>query len=85
MEIRLGVETDDFPRESILEAEAIPKSRHDNNIWTTGYRILDLMGRAEHANQPSDVMMLSTKAMEKLMEHQTLMGMMKGSWKTHLG
>ena len=81
----LGVKTDKFPRKNILEAEAIPERRHDNKVRTTGKRILDPMGRAEYANQPSNALMLNTKAVEKLMDCQTLTGMTKGRWDTRRG
>ena len=81
----LGVENNKLPRENILEAEAIPKSRHDNNIRTTGKRILDPVGRTEFANQPSNALLLSAKAVEKLMDHQMLMGMTKGRGDTRWG
>ena len=81
----LGVETNKLPRENILEAEAIPESRHDNNVRTTGKRILDPMGRAEYANQPNNALLLSAKAVEKLMDRQMLMGMTKGRGDTHQG
>ena len=74
----LGVKTNKLPCKNILEAEAIPESRHNNNVRTTGKRILDPMGRAKYANQPSNVLLLSPKAVEKLMGRQMLMGMTKG-------
>jgi hypothetical protein len=81
----LGVKTDKISRENILEAEAIPESQHYTNVRTMGKRILDPMGRAKYANQPSNTLLLSAKAMEKLMDHQTLMGMTKGRWETRRG
>jgi hypothetical protein len=82
---RLGVENNKLPRKNILEAEAIPKSRHDNNVRTTGKRILDLVGRTKFANQPSNTLLLSAKVVEKLMDCQTLMGMTKGRGDTRRG
>jgi hypothetical protein len=81
----VGVKTNKFPRKNILEAEAIPESRHDNNVWTTGKRILDQMSGDKYANQPSNELLLSAKAVEKLMDRQTLMGMMKGRGDTRWG
>ena len=81
----VGVKTNKFPRKNILEAEAIPESRHDNNVRTMGKRILDPMGRAEYANQPSNTLLLSAKAVEKLMNRQTLMEMIKGRRDTRRG
>ena len=81
----LGVEKNKRPCKNILEAEAIPKSRHHNNVRTTGKRILDPVGRTEFANQPSNALLLSTKVVEKSMDCQTLMGMTKGRGDTRWG
>ena len=81
----LGVKTNKLPCKNILEAEAIPESGHNNNVRTMGKRILDPMGRAEYTNQPSNTLLLSAQAMEKLMDRQTLMGMTKGRWETRRG
>ncbi len=72
---RVGVETDEFPHKNILEAEAVPKSRHDDDVWATGEGVLDPMQRPVFANQTDDVMVLIAKAMEKLMDRQKPRGM----------
>jgi hypothetical protein len=64
----VGVETDEFPHKNILEAEAVPKGRHDDDVRATGEGVSDPMQRPVHANQPDDVMVLIAKAMEKLMD-----------------
>ena len=81
----LGVETNKLPCKNILEADAIPESQHDNNVQTTGKRILDPMGRAKCVNQPSDALVLSAKTVETLMDCQTLMGMTLGREDTRQG
>ncbi len=60
----LGVENNKLPQKIILEAKAIPKSQHDNDVRTTGKRILDPVGRTEFANQPSNALLLSAEAVE---------------------
>ena len=71
------MKTDEFPHKNILEAEAVPKSRHDNDVRATGEGVSDPIPRPVRANQTDDVMVLIAKAMEKLMDHQTPRGMMK--------
>ena len=73
----MGIETDEFPHKNILEAEAVPKGRHDDDVRATGEGVLDPMQRPVHANQPDNVMVLIAKAMEKLMDRQTRRGMTK--------
>ena len=68
---RVGVETDEFPHKNILEAEAVPKSRHDDDVRATGEGVSDPMQRPVRANQTDDVMVLIAKAMETLMDRQT--------------
>ena len=82
---RVGVETDEFPHKNILEAEAVLKSRHDDNVRATGEGVSDPMQRPVHANQPDDVMVLIAKAMEKLMDRQTPRGMTKRWGKARRG
>ena len=65
-----GVKTDEFPHKNILEAEAVLKGRHDNNVWVSGKGVLDPKQRSVHANQPDGARMLSANAMEKLMDCQ---------------
>ncbi len=65
------------PPQNILEAEAVLKSQHDDNVRATGEGVLDPMQWPVHANQPDDVMVLIAKGMEKLMNHQTPRGMTK--------
>jgi hypothetical protein len=76
---RVGVETDEFPHKNILvlEAEAVPKSRHDDDVRATGEGVSDPMQRPVRANQTDDVMVLIAKAMETLMDRQTPRGMTK--------
>jgi hypothetical protein len=81
----LGVKKNKRPCKNILEAKAIPKSRHHNNVRTTGKRILDPVGRTKFANQPSNALLLSAKVVEKLMDRQMLMGMTKGRGDTRRG
>ena len=71
------MKTDEFPHKNILEAEAVPKSRHDNDVRATGEGVSDPIQRPVRANQTDDVMVLIAKAMEKLMDRQTPRGMMK--------
>jgi len=73
----VGVKTDEFPHKNILEAEAVLKSRHDDDVRATGEGVSDLMQWPVRANQTEDVMVLIAKVMEKLMDRQTLRGMMK--------
>ena len=70
----MGVETDEFPHNNILEAEAVLKGRHDNDIWVLGKGVLGPMQRSVHANQPDGARMVSAKAKEKLMDRQPLRG-----------
>ena len=65
-----GVKTDEFPHKNILEAEAVLKGQHNNDVWVLGKRVLDPMQRSVHANQPDGARMLSAKAKEKLMDRQ---------------
>ena len=65
-----GVKTDEVPHKNILEAEAVVKGRHKNNVWVSGKGVSDLMQRSVHVNQPDGVIMLSAKATEKLMDRQ---------------
>jgi hypothetical protein len=64
------VETDKFPHKNILEAEAVLKGRHDNDVWVLGKGVLDPKQWSVHANQPDGARMLSANAMEKLMDCQ---------------
>ena len=66
----VGAETDEFPHKNILEAEAVLKGRHDNDVWVLGKGVLDPKQRSVHANQPNGARMLSANAMEKLMDCQ---------------
>ncbi len=65
-----GVETDKFPHKNILEAKAVLKGRHENDVWVLGKGVLDPMQWSVHANQPDGAIMLSAKATEKLMDRQ---------------
>ncbi len=66
---------DEVPHKNILEAEAVLKSQHDDNVRATGEGVLDPMQWPVHATD--DVMDLIAKGMEKLMNRQTPRGMMK--------
>ena len=81
----MGVETDEFSHKNILEAEAVPKSRHDDAVRATGEGVLDPMQRPIRANQTDDVMVLIAKVMEKLMDRQTPRGMTKRWGKARRG
>jgi hypothetical protein len=81
----VGVETDKFPHKNILEAEAVLKSRHDDDVRATGEGVSDPMQRPVHANQPGDVMVLIAKAMEKLVDRQSPRGMTKRWGEAHRG
>ena len=65
-----GVETDEVPHKNILEAEAVLKGRHENDVWVSGKGVSDPMQRSVRTNQPDGVIMLSAKATEKLMDRQ---------------
>ncbi len=81
----MGVETDEFPHKNILEADAVPMSRHDDDVRATGEGVPDPMQRPEHANQPADVPFLIAKATEKLMDRQTPRGMTKRGGRRRVG
>ena len=81
----VGVETDECPHKNILEAEAIPKSQHDDDIRAMREGVLDPMQRPENANQPDDVPILIAKAIEKLVDRQMLRGMTKREGETRRG
>ncbi len=74
----MGINGDECPHNKILEAEAVPKSRHDDDVWATGEGVPDPMQRSVHANQPNDVVVLIAKATKKLMDRQAPRGMTKG-------
>jgi hypothetical protein len=81
----VGINADECPHNKILEAEAVPKSRHDDDVQATGEGVPDLMQRSIHANQPNDVVVLIAKATiliakatTKLMDRQAPRGMTKG-------
>ena len=62
----MGINADECPHNKILEAEAVPKSRHDEDVRATGEGVPDLMQRSVHANQPKYVVLLIAKAKKKL-------------------
>ena len=62
----MGVNADERPHNKILEAEAVPKSRYDDDVQATGQGVPDPMQRSVHANQPNDVVVLIAKATKKL-------------------
>ncbi len=73
----VGINSDECPHNKILEAEAVPKSRHDDDVRATGEGVPDPMQRSVHANQPNDVVVLIAKATTKLMDRQVPRGMTK--------
>jgi hypothetical protein len=74
----VGINADECPHNKILEAEAVPKSRHNDNVQATEEGVPDLMQWSVHANQPNDVVVLIAKATTKLMDRQAPRGMTKG-------
>ena len=80
-----GRGADECPHNKILEAEAVPKSRHDDDVRATGEGVPDPMQRSVHANQPNDVLVLIVKAMKKLMDRQAPRGMTKRGGETRWG
>ncbi len=71
----VGVNADECPHNNILEAEAVPKSRHDDDVRATGEGAPDPMQWSVHTNQPKDMVVLIAKATKKLMDRQTPRGM----------
>jgi hypothetical protein len=61
-----------------LEAEAIYEGRDDEDVRPTREGEFDAMERAKNDNQPSDVLALVEKAMEKLTPRQPLRAMTEG-------
>ena len=68
----------DTTPEKILEAKANFKGGDDESVRATREPDLDPTRRAKNGNELSNLLALGSKAMEKLMGHQTRMVMTKG-------